>query len=247
MDGAHALEREEVAAELRDERTHLLHVAADDAFARRVDDEDVGARQAGQRGADFLGGPVHEAGLPRDGLVGGKFPRAAERLGFAGQVAGKKRRGRDTGEHFIPRRPSAQSEEARALAEAVADGSVGREAERNGDVADERTKRDLPADGRALVGDGSGGVPEFGGEHLAGQSLVLAVQLAENIGEQQAQLAPHVGEVIARAGEDKGDFAGHTLARWRVEEAVTIAVVERREGRAARLLKDSGHGVEESL
>ena len=224
---AHAVEREEVAPELRDERTHLLRVAADDAFARRVDDEDVSAREAGHRGADFLGGPVHKAGLPRDRLVGGKLPRAAERLGFAGQVLGEQRRGGDAGEHFVARRPRAQGEEAGALAETVAKRGVGLEAERHGDVADERAERDLPADGRALVGDGCGGVPELCGEELAREAFVLAVLRAEDFGEEQAQLAAHVGEVIARAGEDEGDFAGQSLLGRSVEESVAVAVVER--------------------
>ena len=226
VNGAHAVEREEVAAEFRHKRTHLLRVAADDAFARRVDDEDVGAREPGHRGADFLGGPVHKAGLPRDGLVGGQLPCEAERLGFAGQVLGEQGRGGDAGEHFIACRPRAEGEEARAFAEAVADGGVGLEAERNGDVADKCAERDLPADRRALVGDGCGGVPELRGEELAGEAFVLAVLCAEDLREEQAQLATHVGEVVARAGEDEGDFAGHSLLGRRVEEPVAVAVVE---------------------
>ena len=151
-------------------------------------------------------------------------------------------------EHFIARDPGVRGEEARGFAERIADDGVGFDGERGDDVVQHRAERDLGKDEGFLIGSGGGGAvaPEEALRELVGEAEIFGVLLVENVREVGEEFAAHAEEVVARAGEDEGEFGGG-LKRERVGGEEDAGVCASRGGdEFLRVVREGGEdGVEE--
>ncbi len=233
MDRARLRQRQRRTAEPPADLRHGRPVAADDALARRVDDEQVGPFDAGQRRRGPPRRPVHdEAGRPFDRRIRRQFPRLAGGVATAGQVAGEQRRGVHRLQHGVAAGPGPQGEQRRRLAETVADRRVGVDAEQSHEVRGQAAERHLAED----LLPGVGGprrriVPEDRRYELATQTLVFGVLSPQHFRPLHGQLAAHAGIVVARSRIDEGDFARPAQRPRREEHPVAE---RRRRGRPVR-------------
>ena len=96
-------------------------VAADDAAYRRVDNQQIDARAALQRGANRFRRTLRRRNHPIYGRSCRKMPRLRHCSKFAGEVMRVKRRRHNAAQHFVALLPDAQREQRRRFAERVAD------------------------------------------------------------------------------------------------------------------------------
>ncbi len=220
-DAAHGMER---GPEVLHEGLDLPAGAADDALLRRVHDEEVDAAPPGQGAAHGIGLAVHDPDHPVHRLVGPEPPALARRVAGPREVAGEERRVPHRTVHPVPVGPRAEGEEARGLAEAVAEDRRRARPEGAQQIAHHGLQRDLAEDERPVVPldvlAGSG-VPEGVGGELPPEVEGARVLGAEDLGPGDAEVAAHAREVVPRAGEDEGELAPEGLGGE--EDAVAAA------------------------
>jgi hypothetical protein len=226
-------QRQERAVEPAHDFGHRAALAAHDALARRVEDQQVGPGDLRAHAAHRVGRPIDDARRPLDGLARRQPPRLAGGVAGAGQVADEQRRFLHRPEHRVAIGPGPQREQARRFAEAVADHRVGFHAEAVQQVAHETAERHLGEDLFA-VGGGTRGrfVPELFGKILAAQTAVVRVLAPQDARPPQGEVAAHAGEVVARAREDERNLSARAQRVRRIKGPVAQDA-----GRRQRLLR----------
>jgi hypothetical protein len=215
MDRADQRQREEPAAERLDQAPDRVATAADDRLAGRVDDQQVGAIGAAEGRADLVGRARDDAGHPVDRLPLGDPPEAAGGLARAGQLGAEQRGRVEPPEHLVAPGPGPQRQQARRLAEAVADRGPGGHAAAAEPVRDDGPQRDLAQDRRPVVGERRGrvGIPEQPRRHLAVEEPVLPVERPEDLRPVRRQFAPpSPANPLPRPGKTKARPASGPLS-----------------------------------
>ena len=185
VDGRHAVERVEAAAQGLHDGAHALSIAADHALGRRVDDQQIDAlfgvehaSHGGRRAIDDADHPIHV-------FVVGQPPGLAHALAASRQIIGEEGALHQPGEHLLTVAPRAHREQTCGLSQAVADHAVRLHAEGPHEVAHDGAQGDLRDDeGAVVVADlaRGGGGPEAVREQLLRQVEVLGVLAPGHLG-----------------------------------------------------------------
>ena len=216
-------EGEEPAAERGHEPADPFGVAADHAFVRGVDNQEVDPRGGAQGLAHPVDGSLHHADAPGHPLALSESPGAAGGPALAGQVAGEEGGVLHPGQHPVPVLPGAQGEEPGRFAEAVADDRLGPDSEAPDQVTGRTAGGDLAED------DGAGiavqfslrcAVPEQLRLELPPEMEVLRILAAVDLGPAGGEFRSHAGVVVAGTGEDEGDLPPATERLRGMEEPV---------------------------
>lgn len=150
MNGGHAAQREEMAAEAPDHLFHLPALAADDAFSGGVDNQQVNAIETRQRLFHLGGGGGGQSELPVDQFIAGQSPNPASSAANSGQLLGEKGRSGETLGHAVAVAPGAKGEETGRFPQAVTADRLRFDAETAHQIADRRTQGYL-ADHQGVV------------------------------------------------------------------------------------------------
>ena len=205
---AHALQREPVAGEFRDDSLDRSALAADDAFVGAVDDEQVDALPAADRGRKRFLRAVDHAADPLGLLALGKIPASPQHFRFAREIVREQGRAHESLQHGVALAPGAHGEERGGFAQAVADRRGRPDAEAQGEIGHHGAERQLAANQGAMVGEqfrAQGAVPEPVHAHLAREPLVLRVLRLQDLRPLACQGQAHILELVARSRKYESD------------------------------------------